>query len=129
MPRFFRSVGLTSLASTTSDIVGMTRIDLSSNDAITGKRSKDNDGQAPWIYGEEMAGFTAFCESLKSSAVTELSIAGCQLGPAAMLTLSPAMSAMAGLKEVNLSTNDELSNAPIDALRKSHPNVTFIFTA
>ena len=128
-------------------------------------------------------------------AVTELSFAGCQLGLAAMLTLSPVMSAMAVLKEVNLSTNfgicetvsvrdgaatgiqiasgvcatvdgrwgqvqankvklmclDDctfsewtqatelasavaaadvvMSNATIDALRKSHPNVTFVFAA
>ena len=106
----------TLLTSFPSFNAGMTRIDLSSNDAITGKRSEDNDGQAPWIYGEEMAGFTAFCESLKSSAVTELNIAGCRLGPAAMLTLSPAMSAIALLSQVNLSSNKCFNVESVKAL-------------
>ena len=39
----------------------LTHIDCSQNGTITGKRSRDNDNAAPWIYGEKMEGWVALC--------------------------------------------------------------------
>ena len=90
---------------------------LSQNDAITGKRSRDNDGQAPWIYGEEMEGWTALCSALPDTMIS-MDFSGCQLQPKSLAPLNAAISKMASLKVVNLSEcpltgatwNDELND-------------------
>ena len=69
---------------------------LSKNDGITGKRSRDNDGQAPWIYGEEMEGWTALCSALPDTMIS-MDFSGCQLQPKSLALLNAAISKMAAL--------------------------------
>jgi hypothetical protein len=105
--------GLLASAPAMSDIAGLTDITIDSTGNLK-KQKKDT------ITG------------LQGGGANSLDLSSLDFGPADLEFLATLLTSFrsfsAGLKEVNLSTNGELSNAPIDALRKSHPNVTFIFT-
>ena len=45
-------------------------LDCSQNGAITGKRSKHNNGKAPWIYGEKTEGWVALCSALPDTMIS-----------------------------------------------------------
>ena len=191
-------VGLTTFSKTIAAMAALSEVRLDGN-LITGSKYKYGlKSRGVEEYDCDPSGFVALLEAMKSSAISKLSIADCGIGPKGLMTAAPAMFDIAGLKEVNLSTNfgicetvsvrdgaatgiqiasgvcatvdgrwgqvqrgqadnevklmwldggtlsgwtkaTELqlavavadviiSSATIDALRKSHPNVTFVFT-
>eukprot|EP01043_Picozoa_sp_COSAG02_P024170 COSAG02_NODE_1312_length_13319_cov_5.355371_5_plen_1065_part_00 len=81
-------------------IAAVASLNCSGNDAITGKRSRDNDGRAPWIYGEKPEGWIALCSSLSDSSITSLNFSGCQLNSKSLAPLSDAIKLMAASVEV-----------------------------
>jgi hypothetical protein len=97
--------GVTSLAKAMSAGAALAHLDCSQNDAITGKRSRDNDGAAPWIYGEQLDGWIAMCSSLSNSSITSLNFSACGLNPKSLTPLADAIKLMAVLKKVALSNN------------------------
>ena len=99
-------------------------VNLANNDAITGKRSKDNDGQAPWIYGEEMKGFTKLCQLMSSSPIEELNVSGCEITPTSLSTLAKFISDSAALSTLNLCDNANINVADIEAVKIAAPNVS-----
>ena len=72
---------------------------LSKNDGITGKRSRDNDNRAPWIYGEKTEGWVALCSALPSTMIS-LDFSGCQLKPESLTPLTDAISKMAAVNSL-----------------------------
>ena len=80
----------------------ITTLCLAKNDALTGKRSRDNDNAAPWIYGEKMEGWVALCSALPSTMIS-LDFSGCALKPKSLTPLTDAIAKMAAVKNINLS--------------------------
>ena len=78
-------------------------VDISGN-FITGTRSKDNDGQAPWIYDDDMSGFEEFCKVLPSSPIKTIKMAGNKMGPKSIVILASTLNT-ALVDEVDLSNN------------------------
>jgi hypothetical protein len=99
-------------------IAVLAHLDCSQNDAITGKRSRDNDGRSPWIYGEQLEGWIAMCSSLPKSSITSLKFSACQLQPESLTPLADAIKLMAALASVNLSGNRAIRKSR-SALQKS----------
>ena len=95
----------------------LARLDCSQNDAITGKRSRDNDGRAPWIYGEQPDGWIALCSSLSGSSITSLNFSGCGLKPESLTPLADAIKLMAALIKVDVSGNSEIGGEGKTALQ------------
>jgi hypothetical protein len=83
----------------------LARLDCSQNDAITGKRSRDNDGAAPWIYGEQPDGWIALCSSLSGSSITSLNFSGCGLKPESLTPLADAIKLMAVVARISVLSN------------------------
>ena len=112
MPTLFRSVGLTSLACTTFGIAGVNEIRLDQN-PITGATLGYIGNN---VYGckdgfdSDMSGFTAFCESMKSSAVSTLSVSGCGIGPVGLTTLASVISDTAGLNDITIDSTGNLED-------------------
>eukprot|EP01044_Picomonas_judraskeda_P004036 COSAG03_NODE_346_length_8784_cov_37.126540_6_plen_1508_part_00 len=80
-------------------------LDFSQNDAVTGKRSRDNNGYGPWIYGEQLEGWTALCSSLSGTSITSLNFSGCELKPEALTPLADAIKLMGAIARLSLSGN------------------------
>eukprot|EP01047_Picozoa_sp_COSAG01_P037883 COSAG01_NODE_3039_length_6684_cov_8.217464_5_plen_578_part_00 len=75
-----------------------------SGNVPAGRISKDNDGNAPWLPGKELEAWTALCDVVQDSQMTEWNISDCYLGPDAMTILATRLSATR-LKEVTMSGN------------------------
>ena len=73
----------------------ITTLCLAKNDALTGKRSRDNDNRAPWIYGEKTEGWVALCSALPSTMIS-LDFSGCALKPKSLTPLTDAIAKMPG---------------------------------
>eukprot|EP01047_Picozoa_sp_COSAG01_P028039 COSAG01_NODE_1871_length_9009_cov_5.036139_5_plen_1198_part_00 len=71
---------------------------------IAGRISRDNDGGAPWLPGKELEAWTALCDVVQDSQMTEWNISDCYLGPDAMTILATRLSATR-LKQITMSGN------------------------
>ena len=79
----------------------ITTLCLAKNDALTGKRSRDNDNRAPWIYGEKTEGWVALCSALPSTMIS-LDFSGCALKPKSLTPLTDAIAKMPALNSIAL---------------------------
>jgi hypothetical protein len=98
----------------------LAHLDCSQNDAITGKRSRDNDGAAPWIYGEQLDGWIAMCSSLSNSSITSLNFSACGLKPKSLTPLADAIKLMAALAQVDIR-GAHVEETDLEALRAAAP--------
>ena len=82
----------------------MTELNLSDNDAITGKRV--NDERTAYVYGEQLEGWQALCSSLSASSIASVNVSGCGLTSVAINPLAEAIKVMAAVTSLNLDSND-----------------------
>eukprot|EP01048_Picozoa_sp_COSAG05_P015084 COSAG05_NODE_1776_length_4111_cov_87.186174_2_plen_817_part_00 len=97
--------GVVAVADVIRAMAALAHLDCSQNDAITGKRSRDNDGAAPWIYGEQLDGWIAMCSSLSNSSITSLNFSACELNPKSLTPLADAIKLTAALAWVSVLSN------------------------
>jgi hypothetical protein len=80
-------------------------LDISNNDAITGKRSKDGDERGPWIYGEDIEGWTELLQRISAASLQSIDVSTCGLTASAVPALVEAVRTMPSLTELVLSGN------------------------
>ena len=100
-----RTSGLTTLAEFIPDSTGLSEVRLDGNPITGSTYERGIKRYGVEEYDCDPSGFVALLEAMKSSAVSKLSIADCDIGPKGLMTLAPAMSDMAGLSEVRLDGN------------------------
>ena len=101
-------MGLTSLAKVMPDMAALSAIDLSSNKCFGDKEGRDQYGNKIRVHDNDknQTGWTTFFEALEGNkTVQTLVLSDIGIGPVGLTTISKTISDMAGLKEVNLSTN------------------------
>eukprot|EP01047_Picozoa_sp_COSAG01_P045753 COSAG01_NODE_4240_length_5212_cov_12.697242_4_plen_594_part_01 len=86
-----------------------------------GRISKDNDGRAPWLPGKDFDAWTAVCDAVHGSQITEWNISECYLGPDAMTILSTRLSAALEVLAVgNNPIGSEGGSALVAAVKTSN---------
>ena len=115
---------LSTLAKFIPDMAAMKNLRLDGN-SITGSKYKRG-GKKYGVeeYDCDLAGISALCEAMKTSSISILSLADCEIGVNGISTLAKFIPDITALSTVNLCDNANINVADIEAVKIAAPNVS-----